>query len=183
MPLATCDLYLLTYNSSSSGTGNLCVWCKNCSKNMLQNNLAFKITEIENDLIKQLQRVFGSITVFICFCMLHFQFLTIYEYFCSGKVKNGVFFIFQLSGVLDIQDQLVENVSIGICLEVDLQISISENILRLLGHTFVASFNIPILIFGEVDVGNGNISLLGRYRDTSFLIRSADQIGIRADIV
>ena len=183
MPLATCDFYLLTYNSSSSGTGNLCVWCKNCSKNMLQNNLAFKITEIENDLIKQLQRVFDSITVFICFCMLHFQFLTIYEYFCSGKVKNGVFFISRLSGVLDIQDQLVEDVSIGICLEVDPQISISENILCLLGHTFVASFNIPILIFGEADVGNGNISLLGRYRDTGFLIRSADQIGVRADIV
>ena len=54
MPLTTSDLYLLTNNSSSSVTGNLCVWCKNCSKNMLQNNLAFKITEIENDLIKQL---------------------------------------------------------------------------------------------------------------------------------
>ena len=183
MPLTTSDLYLLTNNSSSSGTGNLCVWCKNCSKNMLQNNLAFKITEIENDLIKQLQRVFGSITVFICFCMLHFQFLTIYEYFCSGKVKNGVFFIFRLSGVLDIQDQLVKDVSILICLEINPQISVSEDVLRLLGHAFVASCNISILIFGEADVGNGNISLLGRYRDTCFLIRSADQIGIRADIV
>ena len=184
MPLATCDFYLMTYNSSSSGTGNLCIRRKNCSKNMLQNNLAFKIAEIENDLIKQLQRVFGSITVFLCLCMLHFQFLTIYEYFCSGKVKNGVFFIFLLSGILDIQDQLVKDVSILICLEVNPQISVSEDVLRLLGHAFVASCNISILILGEADVGNGNISPLVRYRDTCFLIRSAaDQIGIRADIV
>ena len=183
MPLATFDFYLLTYNSSSSATGNLCIRRKNCSKNMIQNNLSFKIAEIENDLIKQLQRVFGSITVFLCLCMLHFQFLTIYEYFCFGKVKNGVFFIFRLSGILDIQDQLVKDVSIGICLEVNSQISVSEDVLRLLGHAFVASCNISILIFGEADVGNGNISLLGRYRDTCFLIRSADQIGIRADIV